>query len=84
MTANQNFWPSRDGLRIGHLNISHVYSIDYRRHNNPLQLRETVPYIRLPLSRVSLPIYICRRATCLYLETPFYEKMQMPPTKPVS
>ena len=26
MAANQNCWPSRDGLRIGHLNINHVYS----------------------------------------------------------
>ena len=26
MTVNQNCWPSRDGLRIGHLNINHVYS----------------------------------------------------------
>ena len=26
MNGNQNCWPSRDGLRLGHLNINHVYN----------------------------------------------------------
>ena len=26
MNVDQNCWPSRDGLRVGHLNINHVHN----------------------------------------------------------